>query len=155
MGTHSGVSEWRRVPDWPDRLAAYIERVRREPFCWGRHDCALFVAGVVHAMTGRDIAAAWRGPYGSALSAARMIRRITGAYPLADGINAYTQAQGWRERQPTTAQRGDVVLLRASAKNRQALGVCVGATACAPGPIGLVFVALGDCQRAWSITCQS
>ena len=54
-----------RLPDWRTRLEDYLTRVARRPFRPGRHDCALFVAGAVEAMTGEDPAAAWRGAYRS------------------------------------------------------------------------------------------
>jgi len=54
-----------RRPDWRPRLVAYLEEVRARPFAYGTHDCALFVAGAVEAMTGFDAAAGFRDQYDS------------------------------------------------------------------------------------------
>lgn len=54
-----------RRPDWRPRLVAYLEEVRARPFSYGTHDCALFVAGAVEAMTGFDAAAGFRDQYDS------------------------------------------------------------------------------------------
>lgn len=63
-----------RLYNWETRLALYITRVAREGFAWGRHDCALFAAGGVEAVTGTDPAAAWRGRYDSLAAGLRLIR---------------------------------------------------------------------------------
>ena len=52
-----------RLPDWRPRLVDYLNRVRAEPLSYGSHDCALFAAGAVEAMTGADLAAPYRGRY--------------------------------------------------------------------------------------------
>jgi hypothetical protein len=52
-----------RLPDWRPRLVTYLAAVRDEPLVYGRHDCALFVAGAVEAMTGADPAAGFRQGY--------------------------------------------------------------------------------------------
>ena len=65
-----------RLPDWRPRLVAYIEEVRARPFAYGSHDCALFVAGAVAAMTGFDPAAGFRGRYESLTSGLKL---MTGA----------------------------------------------------------------------------
>ena len=54
-----------RLPDWRSRLVAYVETVRIRPFAYGSHDCALFSAGAVQAMTGVDLAEDYRGRYTS------------------------------------------------------------------------------------------
>jgi hypothetical protein len=40
-----------RLPDWRRRLADYVAAARSRPFAYGSHDCALFAAGAVAAMT--------------------------------------------------------------------------------------------------------
>ena len=50
-----------RLPNWKKRLTAYLAEVVDRPFKPGQHDCALFVAGAVQAMTGDDPARGWRG----------------------------------------------------------------------------------------------
>lgn len=64
-----------RLFDWEARFHAYIGRVAREGFAFGHHDCALFAAGGVEALTGQDPAASWRGRYTTELGGLRHLRR--------------------------------------------------------------------------------
>jgi hypothetical protein len=43
-----------RLPGWPERLAAYLDRCAGEPWGWGERDrdCCLFAGGAVEAVTG-------------------------------------------------------------------------------------------------------
>jgi hypothetical protein len=54
-----------RLTDWRPRLQAYLAEVTARPFAYGSHDCALFAAGAVQAMTGEDLARDYRGDYQS------------------------------------------------------------------------------------------
>lgn len=53
------------------------------PFEWGRSDCSTSACDVFAALWGVDPLAPWRGAYDSALSAARLIRRMGGHEALA------------------------------------------------------------------------
>ncbi len=64
-----------RVPDWKTQLIAYLADAARTPFQPGVHDCALFSAGAVLAMTGVDFAADWRGRYTTLTGGLRVLRR--------------------------------------------------------------------------------
>jgi len=44
-------------------IEKYLETTRADRFQWGVNDCALWVAGLVHAATGTDIADDLRGTY--------------------------------------------------------------------------------------------
>src|SRR5262245_2833 len=46
-----------RLPDWPDRLGAYIATHAHMRFAWGNyaHDCCSFAFGAATAITGRDL----------------------------------------------------------------------------------------------------
>lgn len=50
-----------RRTDWHQRLCTFLAETADRPFAPGRHDCALFAAGAVKAVTGRDPARGWRG----------------------------------------------------------------------------------------------
>lgn len=52
-----------RHPQWRASLCAYLNAVSRKQLRPGAHDCALFAAGAVEAMTGVDFAAEYRGQY--------------------------------------------------------------------------------------------
>ena len=54
-----------RYADWQARLHVYLASVARAPLAYGQHDCALFAADAICAMTGLDLAARYRGRYDS------------------------------------------------------------------------------------------
>jgi len=64
-----------RLKDWQARLIAYLATASRRPFAAGEHDCALFTAGAVAAMTGDDPAAKWRGKYKTIKAGVASLRR--------------------------------------------------------------------------------
>lgn len=107
-----------RYPDWRARLEAYFRQVGREPFAWGRHDCALFLAGAVEAMTGEDYAAPFRGRYKTPLGAQRVLRK-EGFESLAAVASAHL-----KEIPPAAARVGDGALVRV--EGIEALGVVQG-----------------------------
>ncbi|WP_109464410.1 DUF6950 family protein [Albibacillus kandeliae] len=65
----------KRLPDWKPRLMSYLVRAARRPFKEGEHDCALFLAGGVEAMTGEDYAAPYRGRYSTTLGGLRILKK--------------------------------------------------------------------------------
>ena len=98
-----------------------------EPFEWGRHDCVLWPADAVLALTGIDHAAPYRGRYSSPLGAARLLRRELG---LEFPEHLFDRVLG--ERLPRALARlGDVVAadldaLGASDGEARALGLAHG-----------------------------
>jgi len=106
-----------RVNDWENRLSTYLESVWGMAFCYGRHDCALFAAGAVMAMTGTDFAAEYRGKYRSAAGSIRALK-LYGHGTLEATIDAL-----FADRQIAFARRGDLVMFSGS------LGVCIGEAA--------------------------
>lgn len=119
--------------DWPERLVAFIESRRHEPFQWGVNDCALFAADCLLELTGVDHAAGFRG-YRTQKGAARRISRVGGMSSFANGL---------AEKDVRFASRGDVVL--ALVEGRETFGICIGGGHwCAPGPTGLVFRPMTD-----------
>lgn len=65
----------RRLPDWYERLKGYLADAAAKPFVEGKHDCALFLAGGVEAMTGTDYAARYRGRYTTTRGGLRVLRK--------------------------------------------------------------------------------
>ena len=64
-----------RRSDWHQRLTDYIMAAMQAPYQPGVHDCALFAAGAVDAMTGTDLAAPYRGRYATLRGGVRVLRR--------------------------------------------------------------------------------
>lgn len=67
-----------RLRDWQSRFAALVAEARARPFAWGSHDCCLWAADAVQAVTGRDPAARWRGTYSSEVGAFRIVLALGG-----------------------------------------------------------------------------
>jgi hypothetical protein len=93
-----------RLKDWPSRLAALVAAARARPFEWGTHDCCLWAADAVQALTGRDPAAKWRGTYSTEVGAFRVVLALGGLPVIA--------ALGGTEIPTALAITGDVGLVR-------------------------------------------
>jgi hypothetical protein len=94
-----------RHETWAADLTAYLASVAARPLTYGSHDCALFAAGAVQAMTGVDLAADWRGAYDSPRKAARLLKDA-GHANLASLLSSLLP-----EVAPAFAMPGDVVLV--------------------------------------------
>lgn len=138
------MTELRRYPDWQVRLTAYLQRVVRHRFAWGEHDCALFVAGGIEAMTGTDLAAEYRGRYGSLHEG---LRHLRGSGIARDHVDL--AASLLPEIAPAFARAGDAAMV--DAPEGRALGLVQGAQIYVLRPDGLGLVSLIDAQRAWRV----
>lgn len=127
-----------RFPDWRSRLRDYLETVARRPFKAGQHDCALFVAGGVEAMTGVDPAAEWRGKY----------RSLKKGRAMAGDMVAIA-ADLLPEVPPIFAQEGDVAVLDADGED--AFGLVQGPLIYVLRPDGLGLVPLTEAKRAFRV----
>lgn len=103
-----------RRSTWEADLSAYIASVRSRPFAFGEHDCGLFAAGAVLAITGDDPAAPFRGQYSTELGCAKALKKF-GAGDLKSTLGAL-----FDDRPIGRLQRGDLVW------NGEAVGVCMG-----------------------------
>jgi hypothetical protein len=127
-----------RIEGWPEALHALIVARSEWPFTWGSHDCCLFAADCIHAMTGVDLAAALRG-YTTALGAARRAR-MAGAGPEDPyGVEAWPRLAFLPPVPIAHARRGDLIVVSSDHSPRAliALGICTGTAAVVPGPYRL------------------
>lgn len=131
-----------RFRDWQSRLAALVGARLQQPFEWGVHDCALFAADAVKAVTGVDPAAELRGTYSTAAGAARVLSER-------GGLDAIATAALGQPRAPLMARPGDVGLVLND--GRECLGVCTGSTWHVPGQSGLVALPLADAVSSWKV----
>lgn len=131
-------------------LAREIDAASRRPFGWGKHDCCMFAAGIVLAMTGVDLAKGLRG-YRTGKGAYKVLRR-RGAGNLSKTLTAVTKAAGFKPVKPNFARRGDLVMAQIETDHgvRDAAGICLGAHA-AFASDGLAFVPITETSRAWRI----
>ena len=128
-----------RPPDWPERLARYIDSRAAEPFAWGENDCASFASAWVEQMRGETIGLP---PHGTAASAAQSLRARGGLEAAAsDVLGVPIDAM--------LAQRGDIAMVRIA--GRESLSVVVGEYAAGPGPNGVVLVPMADAVVAWRV----
>lgn len=135
-----------RLPDWRPRLATYLGQVARRKFRPGRHDCALFAAGAVRAMTGQDLAAAWRGKYRT-LEAGQAALQAAG---FSDHVAL--AASFFAAIDPARAQVGDLAVLPADGPEaRGALGIIQGPLVYVLTPGGLALVSRLEIERAFKI----
>lgn len=132
-----------RKSTWEADLNAYLAAVRKMPFRWGAHDCALYIAGAVEVMTGVDPAAAYRGQYSTELGAAKALKKL-GAGTLEATLDATFPpiATGF-------IGRGDL------AWNGESVGVCIGADALFVGEegssVGLVRIPRREWVKGWRV----
>lgn len=64
-----------RLPDWKPRLIAHVVKSASRPLEPGVHDCAMFAADAVLALTGEDHVGEFRGRYRTLRGGLRMLRR--------------------------------------------------------------------------------
>jgi hypothetical protein len=129
-----------RFPDWEDRLSAWLEACAGVPFEYGRHDCCLFAAGAVQAMTGADFGKPFRGKYKTEAGALKALKRR--GFDSIEG--PFTQALG-APVAVLMAGRGDIV------SNGANIGVMWAGAALFVGESGLETVPVAELQRAWSV----
>ena len=130
-----------RLPGWPLRLSAVLLRARRQRFDWTGHNCAVFAADCIDAVTGVRV----HDRFAPFMRTERRARAFGPGMPHRVDI-----ILGADRRVPLAqAQRGDVLFLNLA--GHVAMGVCVGSKAATLAPDGLTFVDMGAAQCAWRI----
>lgn len=128
-----------------------LERART-PFVWGSHDCALFAADGVLAMTGIDIASDFRGKYSDEAGAMALIKQLTGGDTVADAAAWCAQKHALAELpHPKTAQRGDLTVFLGQTGAMVAGLVHLSGQLVAMGEGGLYRFPISKVLRAWRI----
>jgi len=133
----------RRLPDWNQRLAAYVAECGRRPFEPGAHDCALFAAGAVEAMTGEDPAAEFRGRYASLAEGLRALREAG----IEDHVAA--AAAALPEIAVRDARPGDLAAVRTP--EGLALGVVQGPRVYVARAAGVGLAPIDMAERAFRV----
>lgn len=99
-----------KAQGWEVRLDALIMGYYYFPFIWGQNDCFIFAHDVIHAITGIDIIAPYRGQYTDA----------AGAQALLDQYAGGKYEASFADLQPVEnvafAQRGDVGIIEIDGK---------------------------------------
>lgn len=131
-----------RLPDWPDRLSALVARAHTQPFAWGLHDCCLWAADAVLALTGHDPADGLRGRYADATGAMRALQAV-------GGLLGAGRLTGVRLAGPGYARDGDVALV--SDGRRPMLAVRAGAVWLVAATGGLHALPADSARMAWGV----
>lgn len=88
-------------------VIAAMESASASPMEWGRDDCALWVANVIHGALGYDPAASFRGRY----STRRGAMRAMGKKGMLGVARASARRHKWKRVHPQMAQPGDLALV--------------------------------------------
>lgn len=140
MSTSLARVPLRRLPDWQPRLAQLISKRMQHPLAWGLHDCAMFAADAVQAVTGVDLAEDLRGTYSTAEGAEATLQQHGGLVGLC------VQRLGPVVR-ASMAQPGDIGL--AQVGDKRGLVVCGGAHFLGVGALCLQPLPPSVVLRAW------
>lgn len=123
-----------------------------KPFAWGSHDCALFAANAVEAITGVDIAADFRGKYTTQLGALRTISKITDGSTVTDAVAHCAEKHGLVEHvHPLMAKRGDLVIIDNAGTLIAGVVHLNGRHVVSASETGLVRLPITNIVRAWSL----
>lgn len=134
----------RKRTDWRKHLVAYVSSINRAEFKPGQHDCALFAAGAVKAMTGENLAKSWQGKYRSLKRGKELLKERGFEDHIA------LAASFFEEVPALMAQVGDIAVIEEDGE--QALGVVQGAyiwVVRAESGLGRVF--LSQAKRAFRV----
>lgn len=130
-----------RFLGWRVRLQAYLTDWQGAEFRYGKHDCALFAAGAVQAMTGRDLARGLRG-YRTEAGGVRKVRKAG----YRDHVDVFGQNLPAAER----LRVGDVAVVESD--GGLALGVVQGRGVFVMRPDqGLTMVPLSYAVRGFAV----
>jgi hypothetical protein len=143
-----------RVQHWDTRaLHEFLLARASAPFAWGAHDCALFAADAIQAMTGVDIAEDFRGKYSDEAGAIAAIGEVCGGSTVADAAAYCAQKHGLAEwGMPLLARRGDLVVVRNGDGSLIAGLIHLnGRHIVAAGEKGLLRLPIRNALRAWHV----
>jgi hypothetical protein len=123
-----------------------------KPFAWGSHDCALFAASAVEAITGVDVADDFRGKYTTQLGALRTISKVTGGSTIVDAVIHCAAKHGLTEHaHPLMAKRGDLVIIDNAGTLIAGVVHLNGRHVVSVSETGLVRLPITNIVRAWSL----
>lgn len=118
-----------RRPNWERQFYAVLHNALSRPMAYGQHDCGLFVADCIEALTGADLGADLRGTYKTRREALQVCEAHGGLVELVSRLLGPPQP-------PAAARRGDPVAMY-HPRFGVSLGVSDGGKAAFLGPAGL------------------
>jgi hypothetical protein len=140
-----------RRSDWQRVLDEFLRANQNRPFEYGKWDCCLFVCDAIAAMTGVDLATAYRGKYSTRTGALHSIgERLGTASILAVAENA-AAAHHMPEVPVLHAHRGDMVLVARGRDYSLGLVALNGRDVIVTSKRGLWRLPLSHAVRAWQV----
>ncbi len=136
----------KRLDGWFEKLEKTIRAAAHKHFQYGDHDCCLFAADCIEAMTGVDVAADFRDAYRSRFGAARRLVVYSGGgvLKLADRI-AILHSMPIITREDATD--GDVALVEWP--EGPGLGVFFKGFVACPQAHGIIYVPRARAVKCW------
>ena len=101
-----------RYIDWTDRLTKKFQKAATQTFEWGTHDCILFAADCVEAITGIDPAKSVRGRYTSEEEANILMQEEFGGGTIEEVMDHGLARHNFIRIASAFAQRGDLVAVK-------------------------------------------
>lgn len=132
-----------RLPDWDQRLAAWINAEAVHPFNEADAHCGWFAADAVIAITGIDLVSEWRGKHKTIAGAARALKKAGFEDHIALAASLLPEIA------PAFAYRGDLMVIEQD--GAFALGVLMGEYAWARGRDGVCLVDRMQAHRAFKV----
>lgn len=137
------------LPDWRNRLHAYLRKVDRIPFHWGSHSCLTFVTGAAAEMIGFDPWLEYRQKIATMRRGHVLRYMVDYGGDLQGALDKAMSAVGAVQRRSFGV--GDVVL--ANIDGLDTCGLCVGRHCAFAGKDRLVMLK-PDVKASWSLKCH-
>lgn len=129
-----------RRPDWVARLWETVQAHEGVPFEYGIHDCSLFAARCVDAMT--DSAWADSLDYHDKRGAVRFLKKE-------GGLESAVSRRLGAPIKGRAARRGDICFIEVEDGN--GLGVCLGSSIAVAAEDGITFYPLARAYQHWRV----
>jgi len=139
-----------RSENWPELMSLAVSHALTRPFVPGADACIFYIADIIGAYTGVDLAADFRGKIESEKDMLRLVKsHERGMF----GLVSDTMAKyGVPEIEVGYAQRGDLLLVESDGRNPMlAMGLRVIGGVLTVGAKGCHIVPLGRALAAWKI----
>ena len=152
MGTLSVQQRMmQRRPDWQEVLDGFLRAHENQRFEYGTWDCCLFVCDAIAAMTGVDLATAYRGKYSTRTGALQAIGEQLGTASILAVAENSAAAHHMPEVPLLHAHRGDMVLVARGRDYSLGLVALNGREAIVTSKRGLWRLPLSRAVRAWQV----
>lgn len=115
-----------RLDGWESNLIAWLAETRNLEFQYGVHDCALFAAGAVKAVTGRDLAQELRGEYATLREGLKKLKD--------EGYKSHVDFVRKKFKKTSRPKPADIAVIKTP--DGLALGIVQGAMIYVAAPIG-------------------